>query len=75
MNNFLLPSHRGQRIIYLDAQSINPPTKRKLALKFKTKKTTIKRSGSSPRVEPIRRTARAAERRFEVVFKFLIFRQ
>jgi hypothetical protein len=33
-----------------------------------------KRSGSSPRVEPERRTARAAEQSFEVVFEFLIFR-
>jgi hypothetical protein len=33
-----------------------------------------KRSGSSPRVEPERRTARTAEQSFEVVFEFLIFR-
>ena len=33
-----------------------------------------KRSGSSPRVEPERRTARAAEQSFEVVFEFIIFR-
>ncbi|MFV8333147.1 hypothetical protein ACNQGK_08305 [Flavobacterium sp. GSP14] len=46
----------------------NPP------LNKKHKKTTIKQSGSSPRVEPERRTARAAERRFEVVFALFIFR-
>jgi hypothetical protein len=33
-----------------------------------------KQSGSSPQVEDEGRTARAAERRFKVVFKLLIFR-
>jgi hypothetical protein len=44
------------------------------ALKLKTKKNNEKQSGSAPQVEPVRRTARGAERRFEVVFEFLIFR-
>jgi hypothetical protein len=34
----------------------------------------IKQSGSSPRVEDEERTARAMERRLEVVFTLLIFR-
>ncbi len=34
----------------------------------------INQSGSSPRFDAESRTARVAERRFEVVFKFLIFR-
>ncbi|RBN49487.1 hypothetical protein [Flavobacterium psychrolimnae] len=43
-------------------------------LNKKHKKTTKKLSGSSPRVELKKRTARAAERYFEVVFKLFIFR-
>ena len=39
-------------------------------LNLKRQKTTKKQSGSSPRVEPARRTARAAERSFEVVLNF-----
>ncbi|MBG6063358.1 hypothetical protein IWX83_003168 [Flavobacterium sp. CG_9.1] len=46
----------------------NPP------LNQKRLKTTKKRSDNSPQVEPERRTARAVEQSFEVVFEFLIFR-
>ncbi|WP_158980824.1 hypothetical protein [Flavobacterium sp. I-STPP5a] len=39
-------------------------------LNQKHKKTMIKQNGNSPRDEDEGRTAWAAERRFEVVFKF-----
>jgi hypothetical protein len=43
-------------------------------LNQKHKKTTIKQSGSTPRVENERRTAHAVERGLEVVFALLIFK-
>jgi hypothetical protein len=64
----LVISPQLKQYLFQKIHSKKPP------LNKKRQKTTKKRSGSSPRVGAESQTAQAAERSFEVVFKFLIFR-